>query len=153
MLILNDLDWKKIHYAYKNIIMNYSYKNKVLNNTIKIIDENTILKVAIITGGCGLLGWEHALALRELNYKIVILDNSQKDLKKRVIENKKFQYKFDIIKCDITKKIKLFKIIKRIIKKYKNIDVLINNASIDYVPKKYSKTNNNFLIFDYNRWI
>ena len=30
------------------------------------------------TGGCGLLGWEHALALRELNYKIVILDNSQR---------------------------------------------------------------------------
>ena len=43
LLILNDLDWKKIHYAYKNIIMNYSYKNKVLNYTIKeIIDENTI---------------------------------------------------------------------------------------------------------------
>ena len=72
--------------------MNYSYKNKVLNNTIKeIIDEIPFKKVAIITGGCGLLGWEHALALRELNYKIVtILDNSQKDLKKRVIENKKF---------------------------------------------------------------
>ncbi len=43
LLNLNDLDWKKIHYAYKNIIMNYSYKNKVLNYTIKeIIDENTI---------------------------------------------------------------------------------------------------------------
>lgn len=110
-------------------------------------------KVAIITGGCGLLGWEHALALNELNYKIIILDNSQKELKKRVIENKKFHYKFDIIKCDITKKIKLFQIIKSIFKKYKNIDVLINNASIDYVPKKNSKTNNNFLNFDFNRWI
>ena len=45
-------------------------------------------KVAIITGGCGLLGWEHALALRELNYKIVILDNSQKDLKKELLKIK-----------------------------------------------------------------
>ena len=47
-------------------------------------------KVAIITGGCGLLGWEHALALRELNYKIVILDNSQKDLKKELLKIKNF---------------------------------------------------------------
>ena len=66
--------------------------------------EKIFKKVAIITGGCGLLGWEHAAALSELNYKVIILDNSEKDLKKRIIENKKFNYQFEIIKCDITKK-------------------------------------------------
>ena len=45
--------------------------------------EKIFKKVAIITGGCGLLGWEHAAALSELNYKVIILDNSEKDLKEK----------------------------------------------------------------------
>ena len=43
LLSLNDLDWKKNHYTYKNKIMNYSYKNRILNNTLnKLVDEKTI---------------------------------------------------------------------------------------------------------------
>ena len=66
---------------------------------------------------------------------------------------KKFNYQFEIIKCDITKKIKLLQIIKKIFIKYKSIDVLINNAAIDYIPKKNLKISNDFLNFDFNRWI
>ena len=43
LLSLNDQDWKKRYYEYKNLIMNYSYKNKILNKAIKeIIDGKNI---------------------------------------------------------------------------------------------------------------
>ncbi len=37
-------------------------------------------KIAIITGGCGLLGWEFAKSLNELNFKTILIDNSRKNI-------------------------------------------------------------------------
>ena len=34
-------------------------------------------KIAVITGGCGLLGIEHAKALSELSCKVFIFDNDK----------------------------------------------------------------------------
>ena len=38
--------------------------------------RNRKKKIALITGGCGLLGWEHAAALSELNFKIIVFKES-----------------------------------------------------------------------------
>ena len=36
-----------------------------------------VKKIAIITGGCGLLGWEFAKSLHEINFKVILVDNSK----------------------------------------------------------------------------
>ena len=92
-------------------------------------------KTAIITGGCGLLGWQHALALGEINYNVIILDNDKNKikLKKKAIEFK--LYNFEIFSVNITSEIKVHNVVNKILKKYHKIDILINNAAIDYVPK------------------
>ena len=59
------------------------------------------MKIIVITGGCGLLGWEFANALARENNKICILDNSSKKLnsERKIIINQTFFYN-----CDITKR-------------------------------------------------
>lgn len=110
-------------------------------------------KIAIITGGCGLLGWEFAKSLNEIDFKVILLDNSKKKLKEKKIFNKINQLDCDFLYCDITNKKKTSLIIKKINNKYKKIDVLINNACLDYVPKKVSKKNevNNFINYSIKR--
>jgi nucleoside-diphosphate-sugar epimerase len=39
-------------------------------------NKTNLKKIALITGGCGLLGWEYAKSLNEINYKVIILDNN-----------------------------------------------------------------------------
>jgi|TARA_B100000242_G_C43054510_1_gene493157 NAD(P)-dependent dehydrogenase (short-subunit alcohol dehydrogenase family) len=99
-------------------------------------------KLAIITGGCGLLGWEFAKSLNSSNFKIIIIDNSQKNIKLRKIHNKKIKIDCEFFHTDISNKIKVKSTLKKILKKNKKIDVLINNACIDYVPKKTKKNKN-----------
>ena len=41
-------------------------------------------KIALITGGCGLLGWEYAKSLNEINCKVIILDNASSHRNKKV---------------------------------------------------------------------
>jgi NAD(P)-dependent dehydrogenase (short-subunit alcohol dehydrogenase family) len=109
-------------------------------------------KTAIITGGCGLLGWQHALALGEINYNVIILDNDKNKikLKKKAIEFK--LYNFEIFSVNITSEIKVHNVVNKILKKYRKIDILINNAAIDYVPKNKNQVKNQFENFDLSRW-
>ena len=48
-------------------------------------------KTAVITGGAGLLGPQHAIALNEIGFNVVILDVDKKNLKiqKKFLENNK----------------------------------------------------------------
>ena len=115
--------------------------------------NNRKKKVAIITGGCGLLGWEFAKSLNQINFKIILLDNSKKNILSKKKINKKLKIDCEFIQSDITRKVKMSSIIKRIKKKYKRIDVLINNACLDYIPKKSKKEKdkNQFLNYSLNR--
>lgn len=79
-------------------------------------------KVAIVTGGSGHLGNEIIKALNNCGVKVMSLDLKKSQLK--LGENFHFEY------CDISKKKELEKSIDVCIKKFKKIDILINNASI-----------------------
>ena len=110
-------------------------------------------KIALITGGCGLLGWEYAKSLNEINCKVIILDNNFSKIKERKLLLEKLNLDIEIYKSDITSEKNLKITIKKIISKYKNIDILINNAAIDFKPlKKNIKIKNHFLDFDLKRW-
>lgn len=76
-------------------------------------------KTIIITGGLGFLASQFIKAFEHNSSNIIIIDNK--------ISNKKNYYK-----CDITNEKKIRKIKSIIKKKYKTIDVLINNAANNY---------------------
>ncbi len=83
-------------------------------------------KNIILTGGSGFLGKQITEAFKSYGSNVIILDI----IKPKNIDKIKFY------KCDITNESKVKKVAKKILKENKNIDVLINNAASDYVPKK-----------------
>jgi len=87
-------------------------------------------KNVIITGGLGFLGKQIIQAFSEQGSNIIILDN-----KKRVISNK-----FEHYVCDISKEKSLEMISKKILSKYKKIDILINNAATNHNIKNKIKS-------------
>jgi NAD(P)-dependent dehydrogenase (short-subunit alcohol dehydrogenase family) len=76
-------------------------------------------KTILITGGLGFLASQFIKALEHNFCKVIILD-------KKKSNKKNFFY------CDITKESDLKSVYRRIKKKYKSIDVLINNAANNY---------------------
>ena len=76
-------------------------------------------KTILITGGLGFLASQFVKAFERNFCSVIILD-------KKISNKKNFFY------CDITKENELKSVYRRIKKKYKSIDVLINNAANNY---------------------
>ena len=89
-------------------------------------------KVVLITGASKGIGRKIAEILAIDNYTIIAnYNNSEKEaieLKRKIEEQGKT---LDIYKADITDQKQCKKLVEYVIKKYKKIDVLINNAGID----------------------
>ena len=99
-------------------------------------------KVIIITGGAGLLGKSFIEAILKFDGTPVVLDNSKKNIKKlQEIYIQKSYSKLQIYNCDITNEKQIKLILKKIIKKNKKIDALINNAANNHQP---NSPKNNF---------
>lgn len=96
-------------------------------------------KNIIITGGLGFLGKQMINAFKEEESNIIILDKKKREYSK----------KFEHFCCDISKEKKLTMISKKILKKYKKIDILINNAANNYDIKNKIKS---FEKFDLKIW-
>jgi NAD(P)-dependent dehydrogenase (short-subunit alcohol dehydrogenase family) len=90
-------------------------------------------KTALITGGAGLLGIEHASALLESGAKVVLTDINTRSLKSAQKKlSKNFEKRKLIIKImDVTSKASVYEVAKELIESNVNIDILINNAAID----------------------
>lgn len=99
-------------------------------------------KTVVITGGNGFLGSQFVKEFLEYNANVIVLD-----LKKR----KFYHPKFTQYVCDITKESSVRLTIKKIFRKFNKINILINNAAIDHLPKK-NKKSNIFEEFDILRW-
>ena len=101
-------------------------------------------KNIIVTGGCGLLGWEFSTSLSNKGHNVFILEKSRKKIqeKKLLSENK-----IKFYPCDITNEKEVDKIISTIKKKYNSIDVLINNACVNLSPMIKNKNKNDFINF------
>ncbi|MBG02298.1 MAG: hypothetical protein CL470_08520 [Acidimicrobiaceae bacterium] len=102
-------------------------------------------KNLILTGGAGLLGSEFTIFLAKNGFDVFILDNNSNkiSLLKKKLKSLKITNVY-IFKIDITDYIKLKKIYQKIVKKYGDIKVLINNAAVDSMPKKNKKKKINF---------
>lgn len=88
-------------------------------------------KNIIITGGSGFLGSQMVSAFVEQGSNVYNLDRK----KPKKVNGSNFY------NIDITKEKNLIKFLSNFKKKKKRIDVLINNAAIDYLPKKTKKIN------------
>lgn len=95
-------------------------------------------KTIVITGGLGFLASQFIEAFKKNNSKVIILDKKSSNEK-------------NFFKCDITKEQEIKKVIQIIKKKYKKIDVLINNAANNYGPGS-SKKKTKLEFFDEKIW-
>jgi NAD(P)-dependent dehydrogenase (short-subunit alcohol dehydrogenase family) len=98
-------------------------------------------KVIILTGGLGLIGKGLTYYLAKNDARVIILDiKSFKDINK--IKNfNKIKNKIFYFKCDVTNLKSIKKVLPKILKISKKIDVLINNAAINDSVENKSKVN------------
>ncbi len=86
-------------------------------------------KVAIITGGAGILGEQHAEALAEAGANIVLADvNKEKAEKLAQRVAKDYKVKAIGLKVDISSKKDVDYMVSETVKKFGKIDILVNNA-------------------------
>ena len=97
-------------------------------------------KVIVITGGSEGLGKAIAKRLIKDN-KIIIISNNEENLKKTATE-----IQCDYVVCDVTNYKQIENAIDTILKKYINIDILINNAGVwlegDLTENTFEKISN-----------
>jgi NAD(P)-dependent dehydrogenase (short-subunit alcohol dehydrogenase family) len=116
-------------------------------------------KVAIITGGAGMLGEMHAEAIAEAGGHPILVDiNGDLAADKAKTISKKYGVDSMGIKTDVTKKTEIEKLADVVIKKFGRIDILINNAAEDPKVKAKNKDSSwgrleNFPIEQWNREI
>jgi len=90
-------------------------------------------KVAVITGGAGLLGTEHAIALAQAGAEVVITDiqeNAAREVASRLARqhglNKCLGLGMDVTDADSIRRTQ-----EELLARYKGINILINNAAVD----------------------
>jgi len=124
---------------HNNFLKKYSLKNKIV----------------IITGGCGMLGIQHAEAIAEVEGTPILFDKVEN---KSEVERIKKEYNSDcfFIKGDVTKESDIRKLIENIKVSHKKIDILINNAALNPDPALDNAGSKNslkrFEDFTLNEW-
>lgn len=98
-------------------------------------------KVAIITGGAGMLGEMHAEAIAEAGGRPVLADINEKEaIKKAKMISEKYHVDSIGTGTDITKKTEVEALLNSVLNRFGRIDILINNAAHD--PKVKDKDEN-----------
>lgn len=85
-------------------------------------------KVAVLTGGGGVLAGEMAKAFLNAGAKVVLLDINEDNLTKKIDSLKNISGEIVGFKCNVLDENNLQDIRDKIIKKYNRIDILINAA-------------------------
>lgn len=111
-------------------------------------------KVAVITGGAGLLGVKHAEAIAEFGGIPILLDiDEKKGTKKAQSISNEYQVKCEFHFCDITNESQILNVLSTLLSYFDHIDILINNAAIDpKVEEKKGKNLSRLENFPINQW-
>ena len=92
------------------------------------------MKTIVITGGSRGIGKCLAENFAKDGYNVVLNYNKSEEQAKKIKEDlMKKGYKIEIFKADVSKKAEVKKLIEFTLNKFKNVDVLINNAGIPRV--------------------
>ncbi len=112
-------------------------------------------RVAVITGGGGLLGKEHATVIAEAKGIPVLADVRGEEAKKTAQEiSEKFQVAALGVGVDITNDKEVEQLLEELIEKFQRVDILINNAANNpKVGGENQKTNwSRFENFSLDMW-
>src|SRR5690625_4287805 len=88
-------------------------------------------KVAIITGGSGVIGYTTAKELAENGAKVMLVDINEKSLKERVKEAEELGYDMSYTVADVTKAEDVKNYVDKTIEKYGKFQLFFNNAGIE----------------------
>jgi NAD(P)-dependent dehydrogenase (short-subunit alcohol dehydrogenase family) len=116
---------------------------------MKKINElfNLSSRVAVITGGAGLLGVQHAEVIAEAGGHPVLADiDEEKAIKKARIISEKYHVDSIGIGTDITNRTEVEALLDVILKRFGRIDILINNAANN--PKVKANGDNTWSRFE-----
>ncbi|UOB18399.1 SDR family oxidoreductase [Abyssalbus ytuae] len=92
----------------------------------KLFDLNG--KVAVITGGGGVLGGEAALSLFQAGAKVIILDRSEQIINEKKAQIEKLGASVNGYVADVLSEESLLSVRKKIVGSYGSIDILLNAA-------------------------
>jgi NAD(P)-dependent dehydrogenase (short-subunit alcohol dehydrogenase family) len=109
-------------------------------------------KVAIVTGGAGLLAAEHAIALCEFGAHVILADLNLEKCELAIAELLKDGYSVSAAQCDVTQKQSWENLREHALNKYGKIDILINNAGFTNQSKSanFDASFENFPLEDWN---
>ena len=108
-------------------------------------------KVAVVTGGSGLLGKMHCEALAEVGASVVIFDiNRKKSIIFKKFLEKKYKNNFHHFTGSVVSENDIKKLLNYLKKNKLSVDVLINNAALN--PKFQIQKNNSLENFDLKQW-
>lgn len=92
------------------------------------------MKTVIVTGGSRGIGAAIVKELAKENYNIVLNYNNSNEVAEKIKEElKSINKNIEIFKADVSKREEVKKLVEFTLEKFKNIDVLINNAGIDQI--------------------
>ena len=95
------------------------------------------MKTVVITGSARGLGFNMARFFREYGFNVVISDLKEENLikAKRELMKWKSEGKVSYKTCDVTKMNELEELLEFAVKKFKNVDIWINNAGVNQPQK------------------
>jgi NAD(P)-dependent dehydrogenase (short-subunit alcohol dehydrogenase family) len=85
-------------------------------------------KIAVLTGGGGILAGEMARGFLNAEAKVVILDINEENIKKQLTAIGKSEDEIIGLKCNVLDEESLKNAVRQIIEKFKRVDVLVNAA-------------------------
>lgn len=109
-------------------------------------------RVAIITGGAGLLAKEHAIALAAYGAKIILADFNKEKCNHVVQDLATEGIVAESFYLDVTQKSSWVTLKEEVLNKYKSIDILVNNAGFTNQSKSanFDASFENFPLEDWN---
>ncbi|MCG6914637.1 SDR family oxidoreductase [bacterium BMS3Abin03] len=108
-------------------------------------------KVAVVTGALGLIGKNHCEALAEAGANVVVCDLDESKCTKFASDLKENSMG---VGTDITKKESVLKLKENILKEFKSIDILVNNAAINdmFENPQAAAEQSKFENYPFNLW-
>ena len=88
-------------------------------------------KVAIITGGSGLLGFVTAKEIASQGAQVMLVDMNEDALREKVNEAKDSGYDMSYVVADVTQSDQVKAYVDKTVETYGNIDLFFNNAGIE----------------------
>jgi NAD(P)-dependent dehydrogenase (short-subunit alcohol dehydrogenase family) len=124
-----------------------------MSNTAKLFDVED--RVAILTGGAGLLGREYTKALVEAGARVVIADKDYAGARNLMLSLRDgFAKRVRAIETEISNKSSVQRMVEQTLTEFGRVDILINNAAIDpkFDPEHGGDHGNTFEDYPLDLW-